>query len=171
MDVTFDGRDQETSRRVAAFRYFQSLVEGHAGVLLLDRLDIAGEVFRFLGFHVREKPCHRLLHHAGGFYHLRQEHFSRAEQIADHAHAIHQRPFDHFERPAVFLARLFGVLIDEAVDAFQQRVFQSFLHAVFSPRKVFLDLLAADAFVAFRQIQQAFRRVVAAVQQHVLHAL
>src|SRR5690606_37957375 len=40
---------------------------------------------------------HGLLHHAGGLDHLRQEHLARAEQVADHVHATHQRAFDHLD--------------------------------------------------------------------------
>ena len=152
MDVALDGGDQETPGGVAALGDFQCLVKGHARVLRLDRLDVSREVFRLLRFHVGEEPCHRLLHHPGGFHHLRQEHFPRAEQIADHAHAIHQRPLDDLERPAVFHPGLFGVLVDEAVDAFQQRVFQPFLDRFLAPRKILFDLLSTDALVALGQI-------------------
>ena len=65
---------------------------------------------------------HRLLHHAGGFHHLRQEHLAGAEQVADHVHAGHQRAFDHVQRARGFQARFFGVLDDVCGDALHQRM-------------------------------------------------
>jgi hypothetical protein len=56
-----------------------------------------------------------LLHHAGGFHHLRQEHLARAEQVADDVHAVHQRAFDHLQRPFRREARGFGVVVDIGV--------------------------------------------------------
>ena len=44
---------------------------------------------RFFLLNKRNQMCHRLLHHARGFHHLRQKHFPRAEQIADDIHAVH----------------------------------------------------------------------------------
>ena len=49
----------------------------------------------FLGLDERQKIGNGLFHHACGFHHLRQEHLAGAEQVANHVHAIHQRPFDH----------------------------------------------------------------------------
>ena len=40
----------------------------------------------------------RLLHHAGRFDHLRQEHFALTEQIAHHIHTGHQRAFNDLQR-------------------------------------------------------------------------
>jgi hypothetical protein len=51
----------------------------------------------------------RLLHHAGRFHHLRQEHLARAEQVADHVHAGHQRAFDDVQRPLGLLRRASSV--------------------------------------------------------------
>ena len=42
---------------------------------------------------------HRLLHHPCRLDDLRQEHLAGAEQVADDVHAVHQRAFDHVERP------------------------------------------------------------------------
>ena len=50
-----------------------------------------------------------LLHDAGGFDDLREEHLARAEEIADDAHAVHQRAFNDQQRAAEFDAGLFGV--------------------------------------------------------------
>ena len=67
----------------------------------------------FLCFHVRQQNRHRLLHHARGLDNLRQEHFSCAEQVADHVHARHQRPLDDIERTLGLKPRLLCVGFDE----------------------------------------------------------
>ena len=75
---------------------------------------------------VRDEVRHRLLHHARAFDDLRQEHLALAEQVADDVHSVHQRPFDHVQRPPAFgqhiLPGLFGVGDDEIGDAVHQRV-------------------------------------------------
>ncbi len=62
------------------------------------------------GIEVRD----RLLHHARALHDLRQEHLARAEEVADDVHPVHQRAFDHLDRPPAArgdcAARLFGVL-------------------------------------------------------------
>ena len=133
MHVSFDRCDQETPGGVAALGDLQCLIVRHPRILDLNRFDISGKIFRLLGFHVGEKPSDRFLHHAGGFHHLRQKHFSRTEQIPDHAHAVHQRTFDHFQRPAVFHPSLFGILINEAINPLQQGILQTLLHTVLTP--------------------------------------
>jgi hypothetical protein len=70
----------------------------------------AGRLFRF---HIGQQNRHRLLHHARGLHDLRQEHFARAEQVADDVHARHQRAFDDIERPLGLKPRLLGVGFDE----------------------------------------------------------
>ena len=47
------------------------------------------------GDKVRDRP----LHDARGLHDLRQEHLARSEQVADDVHSVHQRPFDHLDRP------------------------------------------------------------------------
>jgi hypothetical protein len=37
---------------------------------------------------------------------------SGAEEIADDVHAVHERAFDHLQRPLALLARFLGVLDD-----------------------------------------------------------
>ena len=83
----------------------------HADDILADVVDIAFHrcqhdlALRFHGLaardhrrlfrlHERRQIRDRLLHHARRFHDLRQEHFPRAKQIADHAHPRHQRSFD-----------------------------------------------------------------------------
>src|SRR5690606_15313605 len=38
-----------------------------------------------------------LLHDARRLHHLRQKHLARAEEVAHHVHAVHERPFDHLD--------------------------------------------------------------------------
>ena len=64
-------------------------------------------------FHVGQEDRDRLLHHARRLHDLRQEHLARAEQVADHVHARHQRALDHVERALGLEPRLLGVGFDE----------------------------------------------------------
>ncbi|MNE41032.1 hypothetical protein D3C80_1350810 [compost metagenome] len=127
-------------------------------------LAVAGTFF-FAGLNVRLEIGHGLLHHTRGFHHLRQEHFPLAEQIAHHVHAIHQRPFNHFNRACSQLARFFGIQLDKLSDPFHQRIFQTFFHI---PRTPF-RLLNIRAFIRFAaaiflcQIQHAFSGIIATV--------
>ena len=101
----------------------------------------------------------RLLHHARGLHHLRQEHLARAEQVADHVHAGHQRAFDHVERARRALARLLGVVGDEIRDAVHQRMREPLVDRPFAPGEIdFLGLLAL-AGEALRDREQPLGRV------------
>ena len=82
VDVALDGRHDDPA-----------LALGRSGFLLF-RLDEGDEV--------RD----RALHHAGRLHHLRQEHLARSEQVADDVHAVHQRAFDHLDRPGERLRAL-----------------------------------------------------------------
>jgi hypothetical protein len=53
-------------------------------------------------FDVGQQVGDRLLHDAGRFDHLRQEHLAGAEQVADVVHAVHQRAFDDGKRRLAF---------------------------------------------------------------------
>ena len=88
-----------------------------------DDLALAGQFpLDLVGFDERQQVRHRALHHAGRLDHLRQEHAARSEQVADHVHAVHQRPFDHLDRADDALAGFLGILDDERVDALDQGV-------------------------------------------------
>src|ERR1039458_7260680 len=63
---------------------------------------------------------------------------SRSE-IADDAHAGHERAFDDEKRPDIFLPRFFNVGINKIRDAFYQRMAEAFLDRAFAPF-VFDDL-------------------------------
>ena len=48
----------------------------------------------FSGVHVGLQNGDCILHHLGGLYHLRQEHFAGAEAFSDLLHPRHQRPLN-----------------------------------------------------------------------------
>ena len=121
VNVAFDGGEHDLSLR-------------------LD--DLAGGGQRgLLGLHERRQVRDGLLHHAGGFDHLRQKHLAGAEEIADHAHAVHQRAFDDEQRAAEFDAGFLGVDLDVGVDALHQRVREALLDGAVAP---LFGLLFAD---------------------------
>jgi len=62
---------------------------------------------------------------SSGFDHLGQKHLAGAKQVADGIHAIHQRPFNHFQRIAQFMHGLFGVGVDVFHYAMHQRMRQA----------------------------------------------
>ena len=78
--------------------------EDHANDVLADVVDIALDgcdeeralrgAADFLGGHEGFKVGDGRLHHAGGADDLGEEHLSFAEELADDAHAVHQRSFD-----------------------------------------------------------------------------
>ena len=89
-----------------------------------------------LRFHERRQIGDRLLHHAGRLHHLRQEHLARAEQVADDAHAVHQRAFDDRQAATVLLPGFFGVLVDVLDDALEERVLEPLFDRLVAPRFV-----------------------------------
>ena len=118
VNVAFDGREHQLAPRVP-----------HPGGFLL-------------GEHERLEVCDRALHRPRALDHLRQEHLSRAEEIAHHAHAVHQRTFDHLERLAVLLPRLLGVGLDVRHLAVQHGERKTLLDCPFAPAEVDLALRA-----------------------------
>ncbi len=137
-----------------------------------DHLAVAG-TFLFAGLNVRFEVGHRLLHYAGRFHHLRQEHFPFAKQVADHIHAVHQRPFDHLNRAGGLLTGFFGILLDKLGNAFHQRVFKAFFDIPGAPFR----LLGVGSFVGFaaavflRQIQQTLSAVIATVKNDIFNRI
>ncbi len=111
---------------------------------------------------------HRLLHHPGRFHHLGQEHLAGAEQVADHVHAIHQRPFNDLDRVAEGDAGLFGVLGDVLGNAFHQRMGEALFHRLIAPGQV-LDKGLGLALHRAGEFDQTVAGVGAAVEHHVLH--
>ena len=118
--------------------------------------------------HVRHQIGDGLLHHAGGFHHLRQEHASGAEQIADYVHAVHQRPFDHMQRALGLGPRLLDIRFNEIGNPVHERMGQSLLDRSLAPGEIgFLSLLAVAA-IALGEHEQPLGGVGAAVEHHVL---
>ena len=79
---------------------------------------------------------------------------ARAEQVADDVHAVHQRAFDHRERPRRSAPRLLDVGLDEIGDAVDERMRQPLLDRPFAPGEIGFLLLLAVAAVALGQRQQ-----------------
>ena len=125
----------------------------------------------FLRFHERRQVGDGLLHHARRFHDLREEHLARAEEIADDAHAVHQRAFDDGERPSELLARFFGVGLDVGVDSLHQRVRQALFDGAVAP---LFCLLFGCAFTGacglelLAEVDEPFGRVGAAIEEDVL---
>ncbi len=162
--------------------------EHHAHDVLADVVDVAlhrgeddlalrplhlsgGGHGSLLGLHERRQVGDRLLHHARGFDDLGEEHLARPEEVADDAHAVHQRPLDHGERAAELGPRLLGVGVDEGVDALDQRVGQPLLDRSLAP--LLFSLLGGGGAGALgleplAEVDQALGGVGAAVQQDVL---
>ena len=167
MHIALHGGDEESAGRASAFGKTQGFIVAERRILRLDCRNVACEVFGLFFLHEWREPCDRFFHHARRLDHLWQEHLARAEEVANDAHAIHQRPFDDLERPAIFFPGFFGVLVDEFVDAFQQGMFEAFLDRPFAPRKIFLDLLAALPLEALGKLKQTLGRIGSAVEQHI----
>ena len=112
----------------------------------------------------------RLLHHAGALDHLRQEHLAGAEEVADHVHAVHQRPLDHVERAVGGAPRLLGVVDDLIGDAVHEREAEPAVDILLAPGVAFLLPLGAGACVAVTlgDFEQALGGVGPAVEQHIL---
>ena len=137
-----------------------------------DHLAVAG-TFLFAGLNIGFEVGHRLLHDAGGFHHLRQEHFPFTEQVADHVHAVHQRPFDNLNRTRGLLAGFFGIELDKFGNAFNQRVFEALFDVPAAPFRLLSvgGIVGFAAAILFRQIEQAFSAVIAAVQNHIFNRI
>ena len=88
-------------------------------------------------FNIGQQVRHSLLHHAGRLHHLRQKHLALAKEVAHDVHAVHQRAFNHMQRPPAArqnrLVALFGVKRDEIRDAMNQRMRQAAVHVLFAP--------------------------------------
>ena len=147
-DVLADVVDIALDRRHHDFSGGARLVEALLALLLL---------------HERHQVRDRLLHHAGRFHHLRQEHLSGAEQIAHDVHAGHQRALDHAERPIRGAPRFLGIRDDEIGDAVDERVAEPLLDRPVSPGKIRRFSLFPAALEALGEREQPLGRVLAAV--------
>ena len=124
-----------------------------------------------LGFHVRLEVGDRALHRAGALHDLREEHPPRAEQVADDAHPVHQRPFDHVERPCSHLTGLLDVPFDEVDDPVHERVLETLLDGRLAPGEVFLPSSRGVPFVPAGELHEPLRRIGPTVPDHVLDVL
>ncbi len=103
---------------------------------------------------------------------MRQEHLARAEQVADHVHAIHQRPFDDVQRLLRSSARLFGILFDKVGDPLDQRVLQPLAHRPAAPLLIPRILrLGTGTAILLGDGQQLLGGVVIEVEHHRLDLL
>ena len=98
--------------------------------------EIAG--LGFFGFHERQQIGDRLLHHTRAFDDLRKKHLAGAEEVADHVHAVHQRPFDDGERARILLPRFFNVIVEVLDDPLDERMGKPLLDRAAAPRFFFL---------------------------------
>ena len=89
-----------------------------------------------LRLHVRLEVGDRPLHRPRALHHLREEHPSRAEEVADDRHPVHERALDHVERALGLLPRLLRVLLDEVDDAVDERVREPLLDRRLAPGEV-----------------------------------
>ena len=137
-----------------------------------DHFAVAG-AFLFAGLNVRFEVRHRLLHHAGGFHHLRQEHFALAEQIANDVHAVHQRSFNNLDRARGLLASFFGIQLNKLGYAFHQRVFEALFHVPTAPLRHLgiRRVVGFTAAILLSKLQQSFGAIVTAVEDHVLNCI
>ena len=110
-------------------------------------------------------------HDPRGFHHLRQEHLARPEQIPDHVHAVHERAFDHIERPRGRKARLFRVLEDEFVEPLHEGVLQALRYGELAPLEVIASLHRPPALEALGDLEQPLGRIRAPGQNHILDPL
>src|SRR5690606_17190031 len=139
-----------------------ALDRGHEDLALGFRL------VAFFRFDKGNQMSDGLLHHPGGLDHLGQEHLARAEQVADHVHAGHQRAFDDLDGTRALLAAFLGVFNDKGSDALDQRVLQTLFHRQRAPLLVFHFLDGAAAAVVLGDGQQRLGAIGIAIEHHVL---
>ena len=120
--------------------------------------------------HERLQISDCFFHDARAFDDLRQEHFSRAEQVADDVHAVHQRPLDDVNRASKFLPRLLGVGLDVLDDPLDERVAQPLLDGSLAPG---IGHLLGLALLLDRlgKLDEPLGGIGTAIQQNVLDAL
>src|SRR5216683_603226 len=146
-------------------------LQNHADDVLADVVDVAfdgGDHHLAIGaarsvlllLDVRNQRRDRFLHDPRRLDDLRQEHLAGAEQVADHVHAVHQRPFDHVERPLGLKPCLFGVCENELVETLHQRVLQALFHGELPPLEIITALsYARAALERLSDFQQPFRGI------------
>ncbi len=123
-----------------------------------------------LRFHERLEVGDCALHRARALHHLRQEHPSGAEEVADDLHAVHERALDHVERPVDTLTRLLDVLLDVVDDPVHERVLEPLLDRLFPPGEVDLTLRRTSLH-ALGVLEQTFRGIGPAIEDEILDEL
>ena len=132
---------------------------------------LAGARASLLLVHERLEIRDRALHRARALDDLRQEHLAGAEQIADDLHAVHQRAFDHVERPRRASARASSASASmksttPCTSAYDSRC----LDRLLAPGEIDLALLAG-ALHLIGERDEPLGRVRPAVEDHVLDVL
>ena len=133
-----------------------------------DHLTVGAACAGLFPFDIRDQHRHGFFHDSRRFDDLRQEHLPGAEQIADHVHPVHERPFDHVERPLGIEPGLFGVREHELIDALHERVLQPFLDGKLAPFQIIAALDGAAALESLGDLEEPFGRILAARQNDVL---
>ena len=88
-------------------------------------LAVGARAARFAALDIGDEHRDRLLHDARRLDHLRQEHLARTEQVAHHVHPVHERAFDHIERPLRPARRASSVSSStNSIDALDERVLE-----------------------------------------------
>ena len=152
VDVAFDGGEEDLALG------FDDFAGGYPG--------------GFFGFHEGREVGYGLLHDAGGFDHLREEHFAGAEEVAYYAHAVHEGAFDDEEWAAELDAGFFGVDLDVGVDAFYEGVGEALFYGAVAPLFGLLfagDFAYAGGFEGFAEVYEALGGVGAAVEEDVFN--
>ncbi len=128
-------------------------------------------------FDVGDQVRHGGLHDPCALDHLGQEHLALAEQVADDVHAVHQRAFDDVQRaPALgqdLTVGFFGVLGDEVGDTVHHGMGEALCHRCRRLRRAaplqLLALVLGSALSGLGNLDQAFARVGATVQNDIFH--
>ena len=146
-----------------------ALHRGHNDLALGLTLAFGKEIL--LGLDEGDQVGDRLLHDARGFDHLRQEHLTAAEQIADHVHPVHQRALDHFDRaPAGRFgggAHFLGIVHDMRIDPFDQSMFEPLGDGVAAPLSSLFFRHRIGTAKPLGQRDQPLARIRIAVQDHI----
>ena len=146
-----------------------ALDRGHENPSLRLRIGVCSA----LGLHVRGQPRDGFFHHARALHNLGQEHFSRAEEIPDDLHAVHQRAFNHEESALVFGERLLRIGVHEIHNALDERVLEAVLDGAFAPGEIGSrgGAAAGFRFDRVREIDEPLGGIVAAVEEHVFNEI
>ena len=127
--------------------------------------------FFLLGLHEWQQVSHGLLHDTRALDHLREKHFSGAEQIADDIHPIHERPFDDGQSGGKDRPGLVDIALDMIGLSLDQRMRQALRHSRRSPGFFRLLSRLAGSFDGIGVTQKALGGVGAPVEQNVLDHL